>query len=312
MKRLLLLFTMIGSLSAQSVSVTQNQMLFDGSIPYANPCFSPDGNKLLITSPSQRGLQLYDFDNKKLTILNELTAAGVSAAFINNDEILFRADVQTSPEKVHKRLFQIYKQSLNSRVIEAVTEPGRDVSQLSRIGSKLTFSTQAGLSLLNEKGEIITASKSTDPLIIATGTEAITVVMNGQWRELKPLGEGHYLWISLSPDLDKILFTKAGEGTFICDLDGSIITSAGYLNAPKWSPNGQWIAGMKDEDDGVVITQSEIAVFNISKQQETILTNTKILHEMDPDWSPSGNEIAYDTADGKIGILQLQIHGGEQ
>ncbi|MCK4295874.1 MAG: PD40 domain-containing protein, partial [Candidatus Marinimicrobia bacterium] len=121
------------------------------------------------------------------------------------------------------------------------------------------------------------------------------------------LGEGQYIWLSISPDKSKLLFTLAGRGTFITDLNGNALIELGYANAPMWSPDGNWVVYMVDEDDGYRITASDIYAVSSDGKEKVQLTNTQNTIEMHPNWSPSMDKIVFDTIEGNIMLIEVKI-----
>jgi Tol biopolymer transport system component len=123
---------------------------------------------------------------------------------------------------------------------------------------------------------------------------------------LAPLGEGNYIWPSVSPDGTKLLFTRAGKGTYFYDLQGNILANLGHANAPQWSPDGKWILFMKDYDNGTDVKSSDIFAYNLLNSQTTQLSDTKDIHEMYPQWSSDGQKVIFNSADGKIFLMELK------
>jgi len=131
---------------------------------------------------------------------------------------------------------------------------------------------------------------------------------NGKRVELNPMGAdaGGYLWISMSPDSKKIVFTAVRKGTFICDLNGKILASLGKLNAPVWYDN-DFIVGMQDEDDGSFVTASKIMMMSANgKLKKQISPVNQIA--MYPSTSAKSNKVAYNTSDGSIHVVELTVN----
>jgi Tol biopolymer transport system component len=145
-----------------------------------------------------------------------------------------------------------------------------------------------------------------DPVVYIED-QKIAIILDNQKKLLTPLGEGNYIWPSLSPDKTRLLFTFAGRGTFVADLAGNVLAELGIARAPEWSPDGNWVVCMVDVDDGHVITASDIWVVSADGKRRIQLTETEDLIEMHPAWSPSMDKIAFDTVDGRIGYLTIEI-----
>ena len=124
---------------------------------------------------------------------------------------------------------------------------------------------------------------------------------------LNPLNEAdsRYLWVSLSPNAKMILFTVAGNGTFVCDLNGKIIATLGYLNAPVWY-NDNYIVGMQDKDDGHVITSSKVMMMSLNGKVKAQISRADEI-AMYPSPTAKSSKIAYNTINGEIQIVEIQI-----
>jgi Tol biopolymer transport system component len=145
-----------------------------------------------------------------------------------------------------------------------------------------------------------------DPVLFIEDSK-IAMYINNEKRILQPLGKGNYIWPSLSPDKTKLLFTLAGTGTFVSDLQGNIIAELGYANAPVWSPKGKWICYMEDRDNGMNVTSSNLFLISADGREKIQLTNSEDVHEMYPQFSPSGNEIVFNSSEGNIYLMKLNI-----
>jgi len=124
---------------------------------------------------------------------------------------------------------------------------------------------------------------------------------------LTPNGEDKsYFWASVSPDGKHIVYTVAAYGTFVCNIDGTGAVSLGKLNAPVWI-NNLWVAGMNDLDDGDRIISSEIVAVSISGQLRQTLTTPQTKIAMYPSASADGTKIAFNSGEGRIYIMNIQI-----
>lgn len=312
MKRFLVIFIILTGLCfSQNVQVISNQtILKNDNQHFAFPKFNPQGDKILVSSPKYRGLWLYEIQEKKLQNLNTKNGSGYKAQFSEDGkQILFRYNTYQN----HRKYSTLAIQNVEDNQIETLVKNKRKLSpphyfekksiMYNLQGSKQVFDLSS-----NTAKEISALSKAviSEPLAYTENSNLI-IQTNGKEKILNPAGEGHYIWGSISPQKDRILFTLAGQGTFICDLEGNIIADLGHANYPSWSPDGKWIVAMQDEDDGHKITASEIVVKSANGEQEFLLTKSSDKIEMHPDWSPAGDKIVYDTISGNIEVLQLEI-----
>ena len=136
----------------------------------------------------------------------------------------------------------------------------------------------------------------------------IYVYVDGRRTEIQPLkGENiNYIWISLSPDNSRILFTAAGKGTYICDLKGNVVASLGYLNAPVWF-NDRFVVGMQDKDNGQNVTSSDVVMLTADGKLKKQISNPNHI-AMYPAASSKANRIVYSTLDGKLVVSELSVN----
>jgi Tol biopolymer transport system component len=136
----------------------------------------------------------------------------------------------------------------------------------------------------------------------------LVIYKNGNRTVLNPLGDGNYLWASVSPNNNKLLFTLAGKGTYVTDVNGNVLHHIESAHYPKWSPNGDWLVYMKDYDDGYTIIESDLFVYSLKSETEFKISDTKEIHEMYPVWSKSNDAIYCNTTDGIIYKIELKFN----
>ncbi|MBZ0198917.1 MAG: hypothetical protein K8H86_03550, partial [Ignavibacteriaceae bacterium] len=273
----------------------------DGKFFY--PAASNSGDKVLLTSDNFTGLWLLDVNTKNIVQLNNYTGAGYNAKFTGSEEkVIFRKDDFSQQRKFSSLIVQNFG-DLKENVIEPNT---RNLSEASILKNG-TIAYIKGNNLQADdlvSGKVSTSTINEAVVYIEDG--AIALFNNGVKKILKPLGEGNYIWQSISPDGTKLLFTAAGKGTYVSDLNGNIIANLGYANAPQWSANGKYIVYMNDKDDGHKLLSSEIYVIGADGQNRTQLTSTDDVLEIYPAWL-SSNKIIYGTQDGVIYSIQLMF-----
>jgi Tol biopolymer transport system component len=308
MRKTLIILLLLTSLTfAQHVEVNSIiELTRSGN--FMVPKFSPDGNRLIFTCANYTGLWLYDFTSQKLSQLNDYPGAGYEPAFSNDGNILvFRKD----DYEQQKRLSTLIQLNLQNKTETKIENQERNLTPAQYLNDGTIVYRKRGLLQACRLKQTEKQSVSPDQQsFVYAELGQIVLWDKGKQKILKPLadqGVQHYLWTSLSPDKTSLLFTAPGLGTFISDLDGNILTEVGYANAPKWSPDGQWIVYMVDQDDGHQITASDIWISAADGSASYQLTDTPEIFEMNPCWSPDMHKIACDNQNGQILVINLEI-----
>lgn len=298
-KKILLLLIMFGAVSsfAQQPVIKNYRELNTGNITAFFPVLNRTGDKLLYSSGAYAGLTLYDFSTTKTTQITNEAGAGFEPIFDQkNNRIFYRYSTFENGRKYDG----MESYNLNTGETLEMLSPRRELRQVRSYNN--------GFLVAAEKQILkVTFGRTTndDLYFVTTEDLKMVVVTNGRKQYLNPLNmdESRYIWVSLSPDNTKILFTAVGKGTYICDLQGKIIHSLNYLNAPVWYDQNH-IAGMVDKDDGHVVTSSIIQLVNIHTNARTQVSRKG---EMAMHPTAAAGKIAYHTTDGKIIVAELVV-----
>jgi Tol biopolymer transport system component len=283
----------------QEVKLVRTERI-GGNIPgeLTPAAISPDGNHILITRSGFKGLHLLDLGNGRTIEVCSDAGAGYKPVFSNDgNKIWYRSDDFSGMMK-YSSLNEYDIPSAKTRIIEPKT---RNLSPPQSVNDHPVYSVNG-----KQKSDPA-APKSADGTIYMMLEELVPVIyINGIGRTLKPNGEGNYIWASLSPDKTKLLYNYQGTSTYICDLDGKIIASAGRINAPGWL-NNNIIVGMTDKDDGYRVLSSDIVCYSIVTGKTTNLTASEETTEMYPLPFPDGTRIVYQTLKGELYLMQVRI-----
>ncbi len=309
MKRIRFLISVLLIFSAtgfgQQINVPETVAITAGNRDFTSPQFSPDGSKILFTQSGFRGLWLYDLSDKSSTQLNDHIGAGYEPVFTKDSRrIIFRVDEYIKMRKYSALAIQ----TIGGKKIEYLSEKMRYLSPALGLSDNrvAAIADKEARTFSIDKKESALAASIQEPITYIED-QKIALVKDGKKAILAPFGEGNYIRPSLSPDKTGLLFTFVGRGTFISDLSGNINAELGIARSPKWSPDGKWVVYMLDEDDGHVITASDIWVVTADVKTRIQLTKTNEIKEMYPDWSTLMDKIAFNTVDGKIGYLTIEI-----
>jgi len=263
-----------------------------------NPVLNAAGDKLLFTASGFSGLNLVDLSTNQVTEISKEAGAGYEPQFsTDNAQIFYRKTTFENNRRFNAVLSFDIKTKRNSELLA----PQRMLNKIYPLtNGVIAFS---GKNILRA-----TATKSTDaPIVVSANDELRIMLYNGRISYLNPLNmpEPRYIWVSLSPDSKKILFTAAGKGTYICDLNGKILSSLGSINAPVWF-NNDYVVAMEDKDDGHRVISSKIVLISVVKKTKTNISTTDKI-AMYPTASGKANRIAYHAENGEIEVVEVEL-----
>ncbi len=168
------------------------------------------------------------------------------------------------------------------------------------------FADNLTITCFTEENAGYDAVASAEDLRVDNQDLTLNLYRNGTKTVLTPHGaKAHYIWASLSPDKQYILFNTA-QGTAICDLQGRERINLGQgLNAPVWYGN-DYIVGMNDCSDSHDYTASSIVIASVDGTLRQTLTDPAEFG-MYPAVDAASGRIAYNTLNGDIRMLQLNL-----
>ena len=304
MKRLLLIFLITTiPLAAQMVTVVEDAAvtnLKDGAFYY--PAVSPDGTTLLFSSESYKGLWSNNLSTGKVVKITNVNGAGYEPGFSPvSNEILFREDKFVKG----KRFSSLLSYDVAAKKAAVLEEGVRDL-KICRDNSNAFKNYVKETEVRSTMKQTMLQKSAAPEKVVFIQDSKIVLSENNTKKALQPLGEGSYIWASLSPDKTKLLFTFAGKGTYVTNLEGTILNKVGYANYPSWSPDGNWILFMKDLDNGVNLISSEIYIANLKTGKYINLTLLSDDISMYPKWEVTNSEIFYNTDNGQIRKIKLK------
>ncbi len=300
--KFLMLFLIAGfTLSGQNIQVkSQYELATTVSKTAQYPTINEEGNLLLYSTGSYKGLFLYDFETKQEKTVSTVQNSGYDPIFSNdNSKIFFR---NTTFEN-GRRFDALESYDLSNGKQIQMMAPQRDLRSARSYHNGVLI--QADNRLYKATfGRV----KSAVPAYISSENLKMYVYEGGKRTEINPVkGENiNYIWASLSPDNTKILFTAVGKGTYVSDLSGKIIADLGYLNAPVWYDN-QFVVGMQDKDDGHVVTSSAVVMLSVDGKVKKQISNQNHV-AMYPTASSKAARVVYSTPEGKLIVSELIIN----
>ena len=292
MKKISVFLMLFATLLSAEVVVKNVQVLKLGTNTI-QPVFSDDGQFLIFNS--MKGGNIYKFSDKKMT---NFAASAFDYSMDTDGKVRYRIDTFVNGLRMNS--VNVYDSKSNK------TDIILDKKRLN-IVPKIT---QHGIFYMeNDVLKTDNAlSKATSKPIVMSYDNGLLLYSYGTAKMMRPVGdEQFYIWPSLSPDNKMISFVDKND-LYVIDLNGNIKFSIKEARAPKWSPDGKWIAFMRDSDNGHVFTSSDIYVVRVEDQEIFRLTDTEDRIEMSPSWSPDGTQIiCEDAANDEFILLTLEI-----
>jgi Tol biopolymer transport system component len=252
--------------------------------------FGPGGTMLYLSTPEQNGIWEYGLADGTLREITADRGAGYGFTISPDGEKLAYLRRARGADGAGRR--EIVVRNLREGTSRALTGRGLSLPAFSKDGAALA-ATESGITStapVDAAGVTVLGIENTKILLLRGGKKDL----------FDPLGNGNYIWPSLSPDGTRILAYDMTIGAFVCDLDGGNLTRLGRRDAPVWTRDGKWIVYMDDRDDGHRLLASEIHCVSPDGKVSAQLTATPGILEMYPICSPAEDRIICSTPDGAI------------
>lgn len=282
--------------SAQEVTITRHEQLLKGvENEVYNPVLSADGQKVLFTQSSYKGLKMYDMEDDATIKVADDWMAGFKPAFSRDGKsVYFMSQTRGDDMRIYREMKSF---DFDSRATAIVAEKSR--------GMRGPVSVDGGLAVVSDNGKMLKAKRKGGLYVYADGAELV-VVRDGEEKRLSPVETKYtYLWESLSPDGTKILFYAGAKGAYVCDLDGNVLADLGKYTSPYWMGN-DYIVAENATSDGHQYESCQIMLLKADGSFSKALTKPESM-SMNPTASADGSRIAYNTIDGRLFVMELTV-----
>jgi Tol biopolymer transport system component len=271
---------------------------------YMEPKWSPDGSKLSAGGSNFRGIFLISFPSGTIDTLTRAMGAGFRPSWSPGSDAMAARLTSFEGNRKMSQFVLLYLDGTSEALTE-VQPSLQGVPVWSKSGEFIYLNSS---NRFQSYSPTSAGSKPSSGVLPYLNTFDIYLHDLGTGQESKVFDTPErILYLEISPSETQFVYTTASENLWIADMDGSRPRKLGRGYAPSWSPDGNWIACMLTEDDGHVITQSEILIYNADTGASRLLSSTPDIHEMHPAWSPDGNWIAYgNEIDGRIWVVEIE------
>ncbi len=240
--------------NAQVLNVTSVEQLDvpAGDVKVAG--IAPDGSYILLTTGANQGLKQFNLADKTMVTLSEAPGAGYNATVSTDGKtVVYR---ENSYDANRLRQMTLKSHNLTSGQKQQLVNKTRSSRKLAVSGN-------------------LVAARPT----CSIEDRQLMITVGGTTTQLSPLGANKsYIWPSISPNGQKVLFYVSGYGAYVCNLDGSNLQFLGYnLRAPKWY-NNDVVIGMNDRDNGEVVISSEIVAASLSGQTQVLTSGIDAMY----------------------------------
>ncbi len=287
------------ALQAQVLNVTSVQRLdvpSDENMVAQAVAISPQGDYLLLSTDTKQGLVKWDFSTSRSQVLTDDAGTG-SDVFVSEDgkQVVY-GQVSFSNKRRQEAVKSI---DLSTGKKQTIVKPTRDLQGIAVEKSTVATITRGQLKTKALSGKETEMSR---PLLTKHHLK-LFITRNGMTTQLAPNGvDERYIWASLSPDGNKVLYYVSGHGTFVCDVDGSNVIAMGNLTAPKWWDNNT-IVGMDEVANEYTVLASSIVARTLDGQVQKLTSDDVIATYPIP--SAQAGKIAFSTPDGKIYLITV-------
>lgn len=289
------------ALQAQIMNVTSVQQLgvsSDENLITQAVAISPQGDYLLLSTDTKRGLTKWDIATGQPQVLTDEEGTGNQVMISDDGRQLVYSQVSYSNKRRQETVKAI---NLGTGKKQTLAKPTRELQ-----GVALDNVTVATISRGQFKARALDGKTATISRPVLTHHHLkLYITRNGVTNQLAPNGtDQHYIWASLSPDGSKVLYYVSGFGTFVCDTDGNNVISMGNILAPKWWDD-YTIVGTHEVDDEYSILASSIVARTLDGQEQT-LTGGEVIATY-PLPAAKAGKIAFSTPDGKVFLINVEL-----
>lgn len=258
---------------------------------------SPQGDYLLLTDCTNKGLAKFDLRTNATTTLSNAQSAGYDVKISQDGQtVVYREATFTAD---HLRHVALQATNVSTGSSQQLLAPTRNLQGVAVEGATAAFVNKGKM---RAKG-LNAAKADVSAPVLSISNRQLMITKNGKTSVFSPNGtDKSYIWESVSPDGSKALYFVMGHGTYVCNIDGSGLKKIGNMRAPKWWDNNT-IVGMMDYDDGEAVYASTIVAADLNGNKQTLTDGSQIA--MYPEVSPASGKIAFSTPAGEAYIINV-------
>jgi len=298
----------------QNITLENITAISDGSNPFINPIWSPDGKKIAFNSVKVKELWIYELQIKELLKIPDIFIAGKFNWLNNSVHIVVKSVLRKNRPGFKYKLTSYSLKLINSR-----NKTIKDLHESISISSPHVTNNDVIWIKDYNSGQIkkydnlgVEYPNTISDKIFYNNRKSNLVIYNDVDATEKIISDGHIWLHDISKDGSKVLVTESdayGSMIKIYNTISGQFTDVIYGEQPKYSFDENYVIYQKTKDDGHILLGSDLFIADIDNKNETQLTFTENDFEFRPEWSPTSNQITfYEYNSGVIYIADVVIN----
>lgn len=258
---------------------------------------SPQGDYLLLSTDTKQGLVKWNMADGKASTLTSESGTGGDVHISPDGQQVVYSEVSYKDNRCQQAVKSI---DLTNGKKQTLVKPTRHLQGFA-VDNKTAVTMNDGKMKKHAlKGGDATLSRP----VLTRHHLKLYITRNGATTLFAPNGaDERYIWASLSPDGNRVLYYVSHRGAFVSDIDGSNVIAMGDITAPKWWDDNT-IVGMDELDDEYTIISSRIVARTLDGEQQ-VLTGDDLIATY-PLPSQQAGKIAFSTPDGSIYLITVK------
>lgn len=262
---------------------------------------SRDGRYALVTSMENRGLERVALADGSRVRLTDEAGAGFQPAMSDDGQLVMHCCDTYGDDHLLRTAVEV--NDVEAGTVTRIVEPVREFRAFRFIGSQAEV--DAAGQTLRRKVSARQRVADNRPTVTCDDLK-LQLTRNGHTVTLTPNGDDEdtrYIWASISPDGQRILYHVSAEGTYVCDLEGENVQFVAFdCYAPQWYDDNT-IVGMRSKDDDLTIVSSAIVAYTLDGARQQLTPDQDVL--LYPFCSAQAGKIVCARGNGELVVLNV-------
>jgi hypothetical protein len=281
--------------SAEVIRTTKIINENEGAFFY--PKFDNKNKRIFFSTANYTGIFYYDLEKKSINNLIDAKGTGLNY-IVEGNEVYFV--LPAINERNNRRIFSVAKQNIDSKKIDIILKSNSGIF----VNDTVKFFDISN-NVFVENRDIY------DVTVFSSLNDRLLIYSEGELRTFAPFQ--NYMITNVTEADDRNLILEiAGKGVYKYSLETNQIDFLTdeiiLLNMLK---NSNLAVGVKQKNEGLIETKSEIFLFDILSKNLINLTAELNITALNPSFNNDGSQIAFNTMEGNIYLMSLKISEGQ-